>query len=388
MRLLSPAALSLLSSLLLTATPSLVFASPWTLPQHEVVLSTSFSFSGASEEYLNDGVRQVFPLNGHLNTSALNLGLRYGLTNNLELEVQAAFKQISYESDPVILDLVPENLTRDQARNAVIDFDSSRAGAADMQAALRYNLYRGAVLVTPELGIKLPLGYQAPQGTFSNIDRYLSGEDRAPIVADDVTLGDGQVDVQAAMLLGTFIPWTRTFARADFGARYRFGAPGNQAFINAKAGQYISDMVVVFAGLRYTKTITDGESIGTSFVDTNPTQPASDYTFEGNVEARPLTLDRDFTVLEIGAIFPLNKVELQVGYEQILTGKNITKIHSALVGMIVNWPDATRQDSPQVAPSQEETIIEEEVIIVPAEEAAPSPPQPAEDAENAAPQTP
>lgn len=351
------------------------YASPWTLPQHEVVLSTSMSFSTASEEYLNDGTRQIFPLNGQFRSTSLNLGLRYGITNNLELEVQSSFKQLSYEADSVILDLVPEDLTRDQARNAIIDFDSSRMGAGDLQAALRYNLWRGLVMVTPELSLKVPLGYDKPTGTFTNIDRYLSGQDDSPIVADDATLGDGQVDVQASLLLGTFFPWTRTFLRGDAGFRYRFDSPGNQFVTNVKAGQFLSNRVVAFVGLRYAKTVTDGDVIGTSFVDTNPSQSADDYVFAGNVEQRDLTLDRDFTMLEAGVIFPLDKIELQLGYEQLLTGQNVSKLHSFLFGIIVNWPDATRPAA--ATPTlPEDVIIEEEIIIVPAEpkpEPAPAP---------------
>lgn len=351
------------------------YASPWTLPQHEVVLSTSMSFSNASEEYLNDGARQIFPLNGQFRSTSLNLGLRYGITSNLELEVQSTFKQLSYEADSVILDLVPEDLTRDQARNAIIDFDSSRMGAGDLQAALRYNVWRGVVMVTPELSLKVPLGYDKPTGTFTNIDRYLSGQDESPIVADDATLGDGQVDVQASLLLGTFFPWTRTFLRGDAGFRYRFDSPGNQFVANVKAGQFLSDRVVAFVGLRYAKTVTDGEVIGLSFVDTNPSQPAEDYVFAGNVEARDLTLDRDFTVLEAGVIFPLDKIELQLGYEQLLTGQNVSRIQSFLFGVIVNWPDATRpKDAAPTIP--EDAIIEEEVIVVPVEPAPEPEPEP------------
>ena len=364
----------LLATLAALSVASTAAASPWTLPQHEVVLTTSYSYSSADEEFLNDGVQQVFPLRGVFRSSSLNLGLRYGVTDTLEVEAQTSFKQVAYQADPVILDLFPEDLTRQQARDAIFDFSSSQFGAGDMFLTARYNLVRRFILVTPELSLKVPLGYDKPRGTFSNIERVLAGQDPTADIVDDATLGDGQVDLHAALLLGTFLPWTRTFIRAEGGYRRRFDSPGDQAFANVKAGQFLSDRLVVFAGVRYAKTVTEGEVIGQSFVDTNPTQPAREYVFGGNVEARDLTLDRDFTILEVGAILPLDKIELQISYEQIVTGVNITKLQTFNLGVIATWPEATKPASSPSAPPEQEEIIEEEIIIEPAPPQAPASP--------------
>lgn len=344
------------------ASVSTAYASPWTLPQHELVLSTGYRFSAASEEYLQDGQRQQFSVGGRFRSSALEVALRYGLTDKLELELSSSFKQVSYESDPVILDLVPEMLTREQARDNIIDFDTERFGASDLYLNLRYNLIRSVLMVTPEFSLKVPMGYDKPKGTFANVEEYLAGEDPSLIVEDDVSLGDGQVDARVGLLLGSFIPATKTFFRGGFSFLYRFGAPGNQIAADFKVGQFLAPKLIIFGGVRYFKTVTEGDVIGTTFVDTNPTQPARRFVFSGNVETRDLRLDRDYTMLELGTIISLGRAELQVSYEQILTGRNISKIHAFGTGVIVAIPDATAPDAPEqeTAPATEEESQTEE----------------------------
>ena len=67
-------------------------ASPWTLPQHDLVVSSDFSFARASREYLNSGRNQDYSVNGQLRTSTLALGLRYGFTDRFEMEVRPTFE--------------------------------------------------------------------------------------------------------------------------------------------------------------------------------------------------------------------------------------------------------------------------------------------------------
>ncbi len=350
-------------------------ASPWTLPQHKLVLSTSTGFASATEEHLNDGTRQAFPLRGQFRSSSLTLGARYGFTDRLELDVQATFKQVSYRSEPVILDLngPEEMLDLPSARDRVIDFDSSRFGAADMNIALRYGLARGPIMVAPELGLKVPLGYEGPRGTFDNFDAYFAGLPNAQSLetSGNGVLGDGQVDAQAGLLLGSYLPWTSSFIRAEAAYRLRFGAPGDQLVAAAKVGQFLADRGLVFVGVRWAKTITEGRSVGTSFIDTNPTQPARDYQF-ASVRPVDLFLDRDFTILEAGVIVPLDKIDLQVAYERTVAGRNVSRINTVNVSVTLSFPDATRQVLPDatapvdVAGEEEEEVeVIEEVIIVP-----------------------
>lgn len=346
--------------------PSLAQASPWTLPQHELVFSTGYTYASADQEYLQNGKNQNFPINGEFLSSTLGVGIRYGLTDKLEVELQGAFKHLSYDADPVILGLNGDPPTLQDARNRIIDFDTERAGAADMNLAFRYNLYRGAIMVTPEFNLKVPLGYDKPSGTFRNLVAWRDGDDDILVLEDDVTLGDGQVDARIGLLLGTYIPTSKTFARGGAGFIYRFGAPGHQIMADFKVGQFLSPKFIVFGGVRYAKTVTEGDIIGTTWQDSNPTQDANTYVFDENVEPAALRLDSDYTSIEAGAIIKLNGAEMQLNVEKIVDGSNIADLTSFGIGITVPMPDITAPEESEVPEATEE-------IEVPVEEEPPTP---------------
>jgi hypothetical protein len=377
MMMMKRAGLACVASCVCLGLPGVAAASPWTLPQHELVLATDFGFSVADSEYLNAGERQRYPLRGVFEQSSLGLGARYGFTDQFEMEARVTFKQVSFDIDPVILEISPfvetddagqtrvsDDATLEQIRASVIDFGSTQLGAADLDVAARYNLYKGWILVTPQIAAKIPLGYEGPRATFDQLD---IGSPQIE-VGDDVTLGDGQVDLSASLLLGTYIPQTRTFVRADAGFNWRFAAPGNQLLANAKVGQFLLDRFILFGGVRYARTVSDGSSIGDTFVDTNPTQSAADYQFAGNVEIRPLFLDRDFVTIEAGAIVNLDRVEIQVVYTDVIDGRNYADLRGVNVGVITSIPDATRQGGEDELEPTEEVEVVEEVILVPVDE--------------------
>ena len=338
------------------------YASPWTLPQHELVLSTDFSFASADSEYLQDGTLQSYSLDGRFRSSTLTLGARYGFTDRFEMEVRPSFKHVSYEADPVILEIAtPEDgdFSLSEARASVIDFSQSRIGAADMDVAARYKLWHGPVIITPELSAKIPLGYESPQGTFTDLSTFSVG--------DDVALGDGQIDLRAGLLLGAYIPWTRTFVRADVAYNHRLEEPGDQLLANGKLGQFLTNSFILFGGVRYARTLFQGEPIGQTFVDTIPDgQGAEDFVFEGNVEIQTLYLDRDFVIVEAGAILDLEKVELRFAIEEVVDGENFADLTTINVGVVATLPDVTRQkEQAEAEPSErepEEEVIEEVII--------------------------
>ena len=371
--------------------PGVADASPWTLPQHELVLATDFGFAASEGEFLNAGERQLYPLRGEFEQSSLGLDVRYGFTDQFEMEARVTFKQVSFNIDPVLLEISPfvetdggapvvvdgqtqvnDGATLEQIRASVIDFGSTQMGAADLEVAARYNLYKGWILVTPQVAAKIPLGYEGPRATFDQLD---IGSPTIE-VGDDVTLGDGQVDLSASLLLGSYIPQSKTFLRADVGFNKRFGAPGDQVIANAKVGQFLLDRFVVFGGVRYAQTIIAGSSIGDTFVDKNPTQSAANYRFTGNVEIRPLFLDRDFVTVEAGAIVNLDRVELQVVYTDVIDGRNYADLSGVNVAMVTAIPDATRQAGDEELEPTEEVEVVEEVILVPEEEVEEEPTSP------------
>ncbi|MEM1348665.1 MAG: hypothetical protein AAGI01_08935 [Myxococcota bacterium] len=387
-----------LCALSVCGTSSPASASPWTLPQHELVLSSNLSFARADEEFLqrdgsNPPTRQAYALNGVFTSASLNLSTRYGFTDRFEMEAQVAIKQVSYEADPVIIEaagfvgedtgsgntgdrLINDGTTLGDVRRGVIDFDAQRFGPADGQLFLRYNLLRRAVVITPELKIKLPLGYDGPQGTFESIPP----ESGTFIVADDAVLGDGQIDVQGSMLFGTYIPISRTFIRADVGYNFRADTPGDQLVANAKAGQFLGDSLIIFAGVNFARTLFEGSPIGDSFITSEPEQSVFEFDF-GNTVAEtvvPLRIDRDFTIVEGGIILAIEKVELQFSYQQVVEGANFGVLRTFNFGFTTSLPDATRQKKPRAAQPSADTEegaedsdayeVIEEIIEVPVEE--------------------
>lgn len=349
-----------ISFALVLSSAATAVASPWTLSQHELVLSSDISFATADSEYLDSGKQQVYSLQGTFKSTALTLGARYGFTDKFEMEVRPTFKQVGYEADSVILNIFEEDLSLQDARNAIIDFDSSRLGAADMDVAARYNLLRTSYLViTPEVGFKLPLGYDKPQGTFSNLDEGFD-------TADDVTLGDGQIDMRVGLLLGGYIPQTRTFIRADAAYNYRTQEPADQVLINGKVGQFLTQSLIVFGGVRWAESIGQGESLGDTYVDTMPTQSAEEFDF-GLVSVDPLYLDRSFVVIEAGGIIDVGKAELGFTWSEVVDARNYGDLRTLSFTITTSIPDATRREEDSAPESDEVEEVVEEVIVVPAD---------------------
>ena len=96
---------SLLSAVLCSAVtlPTLVMASPWTLPPGAMILAGRYDFTIADEEFLDDRNAQVFPLQGQLRSATYAIGARFGAAEGLEFEFDLPIKQVSYTADPVIL---------------------------------------------------------------------------------------------------------------------------------------------------------------------------------------------------------------------------------------------------------------------------------------------
>ncbi|MGM0557131.1 MAG: hypothetical protein ACQEVA_12180 [Myxococcota bacterium] len=298
-----------------------------------IQLDVDFQFAG--EEFLLDGERQEFPLEGEYNASGLALTTRYGFTDKFEMGGRLRLKHVTFEADPVVL-LAENPNTPDQevsletARERTLDFSTNNTGAGDVDLFARYNFFNtGVVLLTTETLLKLPTGYETPSGTFENDDFAEA------TIQDDVTLGDGQTDLRQSLLFGGYIPASKTFVRADLGYKLRFGVPGDQGLASAKVGQLIGESFVVFVGARGALTLFDGESIGKTFIAADPSVSAQDFTVD-NIEIKDLTLDRDYIQVEAGAIVKVADVELQFAYSRIVAGRNIPLINLLSFGTVMS----------------------------------------------------
>ena len=186
--------------------------SPWTLPEGRLVLLAGFNHQTATQEFLDDGPAQRFPLDGRFNASTFALGIRAGFTDRIEFEAFIPVSVVNYDSDPVVLLDQPSGSplsALDFYQQNVIDLTRSVFGVADFVVTGRYGWLRNPVAIATEVRVKAPTGYAPPAGTFgeqptsredftANIRRFVDPDN----VQDDVTLGDGQLDVTGSMLFG------------------------------------------------------------------------------------------------------------------------------------------------------------------------------------------
>lgn len=310
-----------LSACSLFCLSSQAYASPWTLPKDELALGIGYDFQFATSEYLNDGLRQDYPLNGEFNSSTLIIDGRYGFTDRFEGAMRLTAKQVSYISDPVLLALPEDPEDIGATRAEIKDFSQSKVGLADVFFVGRYNLHRSWWLATLELSTKVPTIYSKPNGI-------------------NVTLGDRQVDLQPSILLGGFSEATLTFARLDAGYKVRFGGPGHQLNAGARLGQLLGSRFTIFGGVDLTQTLFRGESFGQNFVIRDPAVTAQEIQPSDVINA-PLSLDRDLRRGELGLIVRLPQVELQLGYSYIFSGANIGALHSVHLTTVIALPDIT-----------------------------------------------
>jgi hypothetical protein len=318
------------------ALPSTANASPWTLPEDSFAAQLAYSFSVADQEYLPtaSATRQAFPLDGRFSSGQLDLAGRYGFTDKLEGEFGLAVKHLSYDAEPYLLPEGSYGSREEVYEESLVDFSDTRMGVSHIDAALRYNFLDvgGMVKLTSETALKLPTGYEAPQGTFAQNG---SGP---PTVQDDVALGDGQTDLTQSAQFGFFVPATATFGRVDAGFRLRFGSPGHQATGVVKLGQRLGDSVLVYGRLGGAYTVTEGEVIGQSVITDTPNR--SSRALGPNRRTVDLRLDRDFLQLGGGVIVQLGDFEVQASYSYIPVGRNIPALHTATLGSVFTIPDA------------------------------------------------
>ncbi|MEM7677902.1 MAG: hypothetical protein AAF449_18040, partial [Myxococcota bacterium] len=210
----------------------------------------------------------------------------------------------------------------------------------DVRVAGRYQLALEPLAIAAELSIKIPTGYDGPEGTFGRTPQTVEEFEEDPNrfvlparVRDDVTFGDAQIDVAAQLLLGTVFR-TGTFLRLSGGYNYRLMGAGDQLLADARIGQAISRRFLVFALGRLAWTVEDGDGVGVSVAAVDPRRPATSFENFGNTRAyiRPLQNDQ----LEVGGgfIWRVNsELELNIAYGHIIWGQFTAATHSLSIGL-------------------------------------------------------
>ena len=306
-------------------------ATAWVLPKGRLVLGLGGGVSFASSEYLPDGEHRDFPLRGRFESYTLQIDGRYGLGWNFELQVSTSLKGISFQSDPVLLYSGSPPTTLEAYRASVYDFSERALGLSDVYIAVGHQHLKSPLRISSFLEIKLPSGYRQPQGTFSK-DNPGPGN-----LADDVTLGDGQLDLTYRLHLGYLVHRTLTLFEASAGYRARFNGPGHQVLGQLKIGQLIGKYLVLLGGAEAAFTIFPGEVVGRTFVAKDPSVPAEKFEFDTNVEQRLLRLDRSFVNVFGGAIARVAGREWVLRVSRIVWGKNYSQLTSFYLGVLLTF---------------------------------------------------
>jgi hypothetical protein len=321
--------------------PMPAFASPWVLPDDVVIVGQRLDYGFADREFLDNSSARAFPLRGQLQTATLDTSARVGMFGNFELELSVPVKLVSYRSDPVILLDQGEMGTLDDYQENVIDLSQTTAGVGDVRLTGRWQAFRTRYFVgATELQLKTPTGYDGPAGTFgsrpANNEEFLANVGtfvRPENVQDDVTLGDGQVDLSAAFLAGMALP-SGLFVRADLGFRLRLQGAGDEVFGGFKLGQAFGNRVILFAGSDVAFNVQDGDIIGVSVAAIDPELPATEYAGLDNLDLREVPLDREFIRVEGGLIVRIRPgVEGVISYGRLVYGRNIAEVQTVSFGV-------------------------------------------------------
>jgi len=331
-----------ISCALLTAAAT-ADASPWTLPRGTLVVTGSYSYQSATQEFIESGGARNFPLRGRYIGSTYALGFRFAPIDGLELELGVPVRTVSYASDPVVLLERPMGSSEpelDYYQRNVINLSRTASGLGDLSFAARWRLMLQPFPLALELRAKLPTGYAQPQGTFGdrpqtsgeflgNVQRWVSPDN----VRDDVTLGDGQLDVGLNVLFG-YAFRTRTFVRVDAGYNLRLGGAGDQVIGALRAGQGFGERFLIYGWAQLAYTVTEGRLLGVSVAAIDPNLPATEYAGARNLLLRELRLERD--QIDVGGGFIVRitqEVELNVGYARTLWGRNTAAVDSLSLGL-------------------------------------------------------
>jgi len=287
-----------------------------------------------ANEWLINGNYQSFPLNGRFFGANLRASARYGITDRLEIGGEFALTHVQYDSDEIYFgaDLVPnfdEVTSNAEIAANITSLDRRVTGLGDIQLYARYRLTPDSLwrfVATPELHFKIPTGYERPAGTFSD-DDFSEG------VADDVTLGDGQIDITALMHFG-LIPHPRWFNRFSVGFRLRLFGPGQQVLASYKTGVRIGTFLIPYGELAITHSVTEGKVVGTTFATNRPETPAAEFGAD-DLLLLEWRADRSHLQPRFGVIFVQPKWEVDISFTTTVWGINVAQAQVVSMGVTV-----------------------------------------------------
>ena len=342
--------------LLCVFAPDTAQASPWTLGRGVALMRTDVDFQVANSEFIDRGGQRAFPLNASLSAATLDIGLRLGITDRIELEFGVPVRSISYASDPAILRTFQGTDANEALafyQDNIVDFSRSTTGIGDIRVKGRYQIALRPVAFAIELGAKIPSGYEGPRGTFgrapATVEEFESNRDafvRPDRIQDDVTLGDGQVDLSAQLLAGAAFS-SGTFVRGSVGYNLRLAGAGDQVLGDMRIGQALGSRFLVFAFGRVAYSIQDGRGVGVSLTAIDPELPASSFTDFENARGFVRPLESNSVDVGGGLIWRVTgPVELNTGYSRTVWGRFVAATNTLSIGIGIRLDVfETRRDS-------------------------------------------
>lgn len=308
--------------------------SPWALPKGKLVLGAKLMYQFAEDEFLDTRSAQPFPLNGSFQSTVLELQSRVGLAEGIDFEMQLPVRSVSYASDPVIL-LPTTDASLDTFQENVINLARDRAGFADLRLGLRYQFLARPFAMAFQTLFEVPLGYEGPSGTFGDQpdtqEEFLENAAefvRPGNVEDDVTLGDGVLNVHFRLHVG----WAARFGlfvRGMGGYNIRLDGAGDEVEGEFRMGQVFGRRWLVYAGSDFAVATEQGRRVGISVAAIDPTLPATQYGGTFNLNLRELRLERDFATVSGGVIYRISSdLEVNVSYDRILWGRNVSAVNT------------------------------------------------------------
>jgi hypothetical protein len=330
--------------------PTLAGATPWVLEEDEIAITGRFDYQRADREFFGPGEAVDYSLNGEYEATTFAFGARLGIVDRLEMKIAVPIKNVSYRADPVIL-LPCEEQTLDCSQENINDLSKTVSGVGDIRLGGRYQFLEGPLAGAFELMIKTPTGYDQPSGTFGaepksvedfqeNITTYATPDN----IEDDVTLGDGQLDVGARALFGWSLP-SRTFIRLDAGYLLRLAGGGDQVTSHLQLGQLIGQRLLLIGGASFDYAVQNGEVIGVSVAAQDPSLPAEDYEGTKNLRLREVPLDEDRLKVHGGVLLQMTEqTELKLNYSRVVWGRNTAMTQTLSIGFGVRF-DLAEQTS-------------------------------------------
>ncbi len=307
-------------------------ASPWTLDPGRLILTTTVDGQFADSEFLAEGGQQAYPVDGQFFSANLRLGLRYGVSDAFELGGRLSLAHLQHDADEVYFGPSPEEAeSLSDIRSGILSFDRQTSGLADIDLYARYRFTpRRAFVAAMELGLKVPTGYNAVTGPFEDTDEPLDDFVAGATLIDDVSLGDGQLDVTLQLLLGwaTASQW---FFRLDAGVRVRAFGPGQQVLGAFKFGRRVTDWWVPYINTDGVHSFTEGEVIGQVLFTDRVDVPAVSFESE-YVTTRDQSADRTVVRVGAGSIFTIDERDVDVGYTLVVWGLNTAQLHIVTLG--------------------------------------------------------